>query len=84
MTVNIFEGDRVFINPDTIFDVNMVNYIESKLRDGQNFYYGFVASKTDENNLKSIIIKLDDIRSEESVVQSLIGKCYDKNLNELH
>lgn len=84
MTVNIFEGDRVFINPDTIFDVNMVNYIESKLRDGQNFYYGFVASRTDENNLKSIIIKLDDIRSEESVVQSLIGKCYDKNLNELH
>ena len=84
MTVNIFEGDRVFINPDTIFDVNMANFIESKLRDGHNFYYGFVATKTDENNLKSIIIKLDDIRSgDEQGTENLKGKCYDRSLNEL-
>lgn len=81
MTVHIFEGDRLYINPDSVYDINLSNFIESKLRDGKNFNYGYV-TKLIEGGVTRVVIRLDDIR-EASNFKKISGKCFNSNMDEL-
>jgi hypothetical protein len=82
MSVHIFEGDRLYINPDSIYDINLSNFIESKLRDGKNFNYGFVTTTVEGGGISRIVIRLDDIR-EASNFKRIEGKCFNSNMDEL-
>ena len=79
VSVKLEKGDRIFINPDTIFDTEMDKFIIQKLRDDKNMLHGNVDVDTDSK----LFIQLHDIRKTFDIdtlpSTTTIGSCFDEN-----
>lgn len=80
MEVKIYEGDRCYIQPDSIFNDEMTQFIETKAQKGENWSYGYVRRDVLVNNNSVLYIELGDIRSTDYV--NISGKCFDKDLQD--
>ena len=78
ISVKLMEGDRVFINQNSIFDTTLSNYIDQKLINNRNFSHGFIRKKR-INDIETFVVEIDDIRLTSN--KQLIGGCFDTTLN---
>jgi hypothetical protein len=83
MKVLLFEGDRIFINPNSIFDINLSDFVDNKLKYGENYYYGFVTKSQTVDKVSSLIIEIKNIRNTSTNYSSIVNVCYDKSLNQI-
>jgi hypothetical protein len=60
LSVEIYEGDRIYINANTIFDSELEQFLSNKLQlDDANYYHGYVSMDAETSKL---FIELNDIR----------------------
>lgn len=78
-TVNLLEGDRVYINPGSIFDAELFNHIYNQLKSNINLFHGFV--ENDETG--TLVIKLENIRDTGDMFKGLNMKCFNEKLEEV-
>jgi hypothetical protein len=77
ISVKLYEGDRVFIKPSTIFDEDLNLHLNNKINmDLENHFHGFV-----ERNKSKLYIVLKDIRKTSSYIKHS-GQCYNSNWEE--
>lgn len=78
ISVKLMEGDRVYINPDTIFESPVYNFLNSKLQANVNLFHGYV-----EKDEHQFVIKLENIReTNRDGFKNIQMKCYNENLEE--
>lgn len=84
VSVQLHEGDRVFVNHETIFDADLEKFLIDKLgMEEKNYYHGFV--ETDPKT-SQLYISLKDVRKEHVLDTTsyssdirTIGSCFDEN-----
>lgn len=80
-SVKLYEGDRVFLNVDTLdYTGDRLKLFLNKkmMQEGENYYHGYVVKKYDETNETSkqyLIIKLGNIRNSFETQEA----CFDKS-----
>ena len=84
VSVQLHEGDRVFVNPEKIFDADLEKFLVEKLgMEEKNYYHGFVGTDTKTSQL---YVSLKDVRKEHVLGTTsyssdirAIGSCFDEN-----
>ena len=77
-SVDLLVGDRVYINPETIYDSEVYNFLNAQLRGNINLFHGYV--ELEENKM---IIILENIReTNKDGFKNIQLKCYNDNLEE--
>lgn len=74
VNVKVYEGDRVFVDPNSIFDVEVSNFLDAMLSRGENWYHGHVEAGN--------VIRLENVRESSVNAPNISGKCFNSKTFE--